>query len=144
MEVSSTVKRYALTCQAPTTTSANICPPLKIESTLTNLADNMERRTPPHVISPHSLHPIQLITKTNQLDVTAPISIQSWERYIFAIYTTMHSPKHSWHWLDIHISWNVLGLPALHGGAWSHRTDEVLDIYRKASRKGDKRCSKEA
>lgn len=97
MEVSSTVKCYALTRQAPTTTPANICPPLKTESTLTNLADNMERRTSPHVISPHSLHPIQQTTKNNELDVTAPITIQSWERCIFTIYTTVHSPKHSWY-----------------------------------------------
>lgn len=110
MEASSTVKPCPLPCQAPTTTPANICPQLKIESTLTNLANNTEGRTPPHVISPRSLHPIQT-TKTNQLHVIAPISIQSWKRYIFVIYTTVskeqpaltrYTQNHGTHGTEVH------------------------------------------
>lgn len=54
------------------------------------------------------------------------------------------SPKHSWWWQDKHRPVEYPRPPALHEGTWSHRSDEVPDIYRETSKEGDERCNREA
>lgn len=54
------------------------------------------------------------------------------------------SPKHNWWWQDKHRLVEYPRPPALHEGTWSHRNDEVPDIYRETSKEGDERCNREA